>query len=295
MFNQWLTDVGRGIQTWGSLLWGYWVLFELFSAAKKKKATQRKAVKPYHQKRICFIFATLIWFEMKDCTIQLKGAQGNCMLWKSSWWIKSCHMIIVRRICTAILKKSGSRRVIVEDNSCILLFSIHETINDMLWPSSLIAWFPLNAYIHLSYVFAQCREPVYHLESCISSYIWNVLVCYRCFMQHELVNSVFMCAGCLRGPAVCICSRHRFALGGMVWLQNEIHADKALHQFINQMCVCCELDLGDFFIIVLPKVTFSCSAMPMNNCVLKCLFLGVTCACSLHAEFAWQMFFKSIT
>lgn len=56
-----------------------------------------------------------------------------------------------------------------------------------------------------------------------------------------------MFAGCLKGPAVCIRSRHRFALGGMVWLQNEIHADKALHHFINQMCVCCELDLGDFF------------------------------------------------
>lgn len=76
-------------------------------------------------------------------------------------------------------------------------------------------------------------------------------------MQHDLVTHVFMFVSCLQGPATCIDFRHTFALGITGGLRNEIHADKALHQFISHtLYVSCKQDLADLlFIIVLPKVT----------------------------------------
>lgn len=72
-------------------------------------------------------------------------------------------------------------------------------------------------------------------------------------MQPELVNRVFMFVSCLKGPTF-VLGKHLHsaalnpAVGIVVRLKNEIHADKALHHFINHILyVTCEKDLGDFF------------------------------------------------
>lgn len=65
--------------------------------------------------------------------------------------------------------------------------------------------------------------------------------------------SLCLFVSCLEGPALVLHTHlHSAALnsavGALVRLQNEIHADKVLHQFIKPILyLSCEQDLGDFF------------------------------------------------
>lgn len=68
-----------------------------------------------------------------------------------------------------------------------------------------------------------------------------------------LTVSLCLFVSCLEGPALVLHTHlHSAALnsavGALVRLQNEIHADKVLHQFIKPILyLSCEQDLGDFF------------------------------------------------
>lgn len=113
-------------------------------------------------------------------------------------------------------------------------------------------------------------------------------------MQCEHVNLYVCSVSCHYGAAICICFRHIFALSciklcrGRVGLQSGTDADKALHKYINFLeCVRC----GYYCPAKGYRTYFHASPIPTEN-IPKCLFFsGLICACSLHVQSAWQMFF----